>query len=75
MTVAFLVKAIRVQRISILANRAAIVIIAASGPLILVFIGLMTAAINHTPGMKICIHGMKIGFKTEPGISGHSIHA
>lgn len=69
-----MVKAIRVQRISILANRAAIVIIAASGPLILVFIGLMTAAINHTPGMKICIHG-KIDFKTEPGISGHSIHA
>jgi hypothetical protein len=74
MSLAFSVKAIRVQGIPKRANRAAMVIIAAGDPLALVFIRLMTATINHSPGVQMGIDGMQKGFKAKPGISSHDIH-
>ena len=74
MPLAILVKAIGIECITKLANGAAIIIIAARGPLALVFVGLMSTPINHTPGVESGIDSMQISIKTKPCISGHSIH-
>ena len=50
---ALAVEAIGIQGIAILANRASIVIVAAGGPLVLVLIGRMAAAVNDAPGMHM----------------------
>ena len=50
------------------------VVIATGGPLSFVPVSFMTATIDHSPGLNCGIDGMKKGFKTEPGISGHGIH-
>lgn len=56
------------------ADRAPMIVIAARGPLGFVPVGFMAAAIDHAAGLQCGIDGMQIGFKTEPGISGHGIH-
>ena len=73
-TLASTVKAIENQAVAVGADRSAAIVISPQNPVFLIFIGWMTAQVDHPAGLQVVVDGMQKNIIAIPGIASHGVN-